>query len=87
MKFLALPAGSDAAAGVALVVGLYLLRPLPPARHRRSDLAARAQRAQAQTGTTALMNISAAGTYAALSIAAALTRPEIAAVGGRAEKS
>src|SRR6185369_17893466 len=58
----------DAAAGGRGGVGRWLVSAATiatPARHLvRSDLAARAQRAQAQTGTAALVAVSAAGTCA-----------------------
>ena len=92
MRFLALPAGTAMLllAGVAvLVVGLYLLRPLPRRLVISSSLIWRRVLKERKRKPERLrwwLSLLLALALA-LSIAAALTRPEIAAVGGRAEES
>jgi hypothetical protein len=92
MRFLALPAGTAMLllAGVAvLVVGLYLLRPLPRRLVISSSLIWRRVLKERKRKPERLrwwLSLLLA-LVIALSIAAALTRPEIAAVGGRAEES
>jgi len=91
MRFLALPAGTAMLllAGVAaLVVGLYLLRPLPRRLVISSGLIWRRVLKERKRKPERLrwwLSLLLALALA-LSIAAALTRPEIAAVGGRAQE-
>ena len=91
MRFLALPAGTAMLllAGVAvLVIGLYLLRPLPRRLVISSSLIWRRVLKERKRKPERLrwwLSLLLALALA-LSIAAAITRPEIAAVGGRAEE-